>query len=243
MNNITIHVENLSKRFGMFPSPANKLKEILWSFGRNNGKEVWALKNVSFQVRQGETLGIIGRNGSGKSTLLQILCGILRKSSGKVSVIGRISALLELGAGFHAEFSGRDNVYMNGAITGLSHKEMDARFQDIADFSEIGDFMEQPVRTYSSGMFLRLAFACAINMAPDILIVDEALAVGDTHFQRKCNQKIQEFRDSGGSMLFVSHDMDSIRTMCNSAILLEKGTILESGDPARVADYYQDMVV
>ncbi len=200
---------------------------------------MWALKDVSFKVKQGETVGVIGRNGSGKSTLLQVLCGILRPTVGEIVVNGRVSALLELGAGFHPEFSGRENVYMNGAIMGLSRKEMDFRFQEIADFAEIGAFIEQPVRTYSSGMFVRLAFACAVNIAPDILIVDEALAVGDAYFQQKCMQKIMEFRENGGSMLLVSHDMTSVKTLCDSAILLDKGVVIERGDPARVVDRYQ----
>jgi lipopolysaccharide transport system ATP-binding protein len=240
MVRIAIDVKDLSKRFGMYSSPAGKLIEILSPFRRDNHK-FWALKDISFQVRQGEALGIIGRNGSGKSTLLQVLCGVLRTTSGEVTVNGRVSALLELGAGFHAEFKGRDNVYMNGAIMGLSRKEMDARFQAIADFAEIGDFMEQPIKTYSSGMFVRLAFACAVNIAPDILIVDEALAVGDAYFQQKCMEKIMEFRDEGGTMLIASHDMKTINKLCDSAILLNKGTIIESGDPARVTDAYEHM--
>lgn len=235
-----IRVKDLSKQFGMYSSPAGRLKEILCPFGRTSQK-FWALKNVSFQVNEGEALGIIGRNGSGKSTLLQVLCGVLRETSGEVAVNGRVSALLELGAGFHPEFKGRDNVYMNGAIMGLSRKEMDARFQAIVEFAEIGDFMEQPTKTYSSGMFVRLAFACAISVAPDILVVDEALAVGDAYFQQKCMRKIMEFRNNGGSMLFASHDMKAVKTLCDSAILLHKGTVIESGDPARVADAYQSL--
>jgi ABC-type polysaccharide/polyol phosphate transport system ATPase subunit len=240
MARIAIDVKDLSKRFGMYSSPAGKLIEILSPFRRDNHK-FWALKDVSFQVKEGEALGIIGRNGSGKSTLLQVLCGVLRETSGEVTVNGRVSALLELGAGFHAEFKGRDNVYMNGAIMGLSRKEMDARFQAIADFAEIGDFMEQPIKTYSSGMFVRLAFACAVNIAPDILIVDEALAVGDAYFQQKCMEKIMEFRGNGGTMLIASHDMKTINRLCDSAILLNKGTVIENGLPARVTDAYEQM--
>lgn len=243
MERITIDIRNLSKRFGLYSSPATRLKEILNPFGRRNGSEVWALKDVSFQVKHGECMGVIGRNGSGKSTLLQVLCGVLRPTSGEVGVNGRISALLELGAGFHPEFSGRDNVYMNGALLGLSHREMDLRFQEIADFAEIGQFIEQPVRTYSSGMFVRLAFACAVNIAPDILIVDEALAVGDAYFRDKCRKKINEFRENGGSMLLVSHDMKAIKTLCDSAILLDKGIVVETGHPAKVVDLYQGVDV
>jgi ABC-type polysaccharide/polyol phosphate transport system ATPase subunit len=240
MARIVIDVKELSKRFGMYSSPAGRLIEILSPFRQRDNK-FWALKDVSFQVKEGEALGIIGRNGSGKSTLLQVLCGVLRLTSGQITVNGRISALLELGAGFHFEFKGRDNVYMNGAIMGLSKKEMDERFQAIADFAEIGDFMEQPMKTYSSGMFVRLAFACAVNVAPDILIVDEALAVGDAYFQQKCIQKIMEFRTGGGTMLIASHDMNTIRTLCDSALLLNKGTVVDYGDPARVTDAYEHL--
>lgn len=242
MGGTVICVKGLNKQFGMYSSPAGRLMEILSPFRKDNHK-FWALKDVSFEVKRGETLGIIGRNGSGKSTLLQVLCGVLRETSGEVTVNGRVSALLELGAGFHPEFKGRDNVYMNGAIMGLSRREMDARFEAIADFAEIGDFMEQPTKTYSSGMFVRLAFACAVNIAPDILIVDEALAVGDAYFQQKCMRKILEFRDSGGTMLIASHDMKAVRELSDSVILLNKGTIIESGDPAKVTDAYEHMDV
>lgn len=241
MDEVVIDIKHLSKRFGLYSSPAKRLREILFPFCRKKTREVWALKKVSFQVKRGESIGVIGRNGSGKSTLLQILCGILRPTSGEVSVNGRSSALLELGAGFHPEFTGRDNVYMNGALMGLSRREMDMRFEEIADFAEIGQFIEQPVRTYSSGMFVRLAFACAVNVAPDILIVDEALAVGDAHFQQKCREKILEFRENGGSMLLVSHDMEVIKTMCDSVVLLKDGTIIECGEPDRVTQAYRDM--
>jgi lipopolysaccharide transport system ATP-binding protein len=235
---LVIDVRDLSKQFGMYSSPARRLVEILSPF-QSRIHKFWALKDISFQVKKGEVLGIIGRNGSGKSTLLQVLSGVLRETSGRVTVNGRISALLELGAGFHSEFKGRDNVYMNGAIMGLSRKEMDSRFEAIADFAEIGDFMEQPMKTYSSGMFVRLAFACAVSVAPDILIVDEALAVGDAFFQQKCMEKIMEFRDKGGTMLIASHDMKTINALCNSAILLNKGAIIENGDSAKVTDAYE----
>lgn len=240
MAGTAIEVKHVSKQFGLYSSPAGKLVDILSPFRKSNHK-FWALKDVSFEVRRGEAFGVIGRNGSGKSTLLQVLCGVLRVTSGEVTVNGRVSALLELGAGFHPEFKGRDNVYMNGAIMGLSRKEMDARFEAIADFAEIGDFMEQPIKTYSSGMFVRLAFACAVNVAPDILIVDEALAVGDAYFQQKCMRKIMEFRDNGGTMLIASHDMETIRRLCDSAILLNTGTVVEKGDPSMVTRRYEEM--
>lgn len=240
IDGIAIRVEGLSKQFGMYSSPAGRLVEMLTPFWKRYRK-FWALKDVSFQVRKGEGVGIIGRNGSGKSTLLQVLCGVLRVTSGEVTVNGRVSALLELGAGFHPEFTGRDNIYMNGAIIGLSRREMDARFEAISDFAEIGDFMEQPVKMYSSGMFVRLAFACAININPDILIVDEALAVGDSYFQHKCVQEIMEFRHNGGTMLLASHDMNAVRSLCDSVILLRKGVVIDSGDPARVTGRYEEM--
>jgi ABC-type polysaccharide/polyol phosphate transport system ATPase subunit len=235
-----IDVRDLSKRFGMYASPAGRLLDVFFPF-RQSDHKFWALQNISFRVNEGESLGIIGRNGSGKSTLLQVLCGVLRATTGHVEVNGRVSALLELGAGFHPEFRGRDNVYMNGAIMGLSRKEMDERFQAIADFAEIGEFMEQPLKTYSSGMFVRLAFACAVNINPDILIIDEALAVGDSYFQQKCMQKIVELREKGGTMLIASHDMEIIRGLCDSAILLNKGVILEKGDPTIVTKTYESM--
>lgn len=238
MDRVTIDIRNIDKRFGMYSTPSKRLQEILCPFLAKPSAEVWALRNITFQVKRGETVGVIGRNGSGKSTLLQVLCGVLKPTSGQIVVNGRISALLELGAGFHPEFTGRDNVYMNGAIMGLSRKEMDLRFQEIVDFAEIGDFIEQPVRTYSSGMFVRLAFACAVSIVPDILLVDEALAVGDAYFQEKCRQRIADFRKEGGSMVFVSHDMASVRALCDSVILLDKGIIIASGDPGKVVDLY-----
>ena len=185
-----ISVRGFSKKYRRFRNTADTLREIFHPFGKKYHDEFWALKDVSIEIKRGECIGIIGRNGSGKSTLLQVLCGILQPTSGAVQVNGRIAALLELGAGFSPDFSGRENVYMNGALMGLSKQEMDERFSSIAEFAEIGDFMEQPVKTYSSGMYVRLAFAVAINVDPDILIVDEALSVGDMRFQQKCYRKI-----------------------------------------------------
>jgi ABC-type polysaccharide/polyol phosphate transport system ATPase subunit len=241
MGSSVISVNDLGKRFGMYSKPSQRLWEILFPFIKTHGRQFWALKNVSFDVKKGGTLGVIGRNGSGKPTLLQIVSGVLCQTSGTVEVNGKVSALLELGAGFHPEFSGRDNVYMNGAIMGLTRKETKARFEAIADFAEIGDFMEQPVKTYSSGMFVRLAFACAINVAPDILVIDEALSVGDAYFQHKCMNKIIEFRKSGGTIQFASHDMDAVKRLCDSTILLSNGAVIRSGDPAAVTDFCQSM--
>ena len=233
-----ISVKNLSKSYRMYPSPAERLKEMLHPFGKKYHRDFWALRDISFEVKKGECIGIIGRNGSGKSTLLQLLCGVLPPTEGEVKVNGRISALLELGAGFNPEFSGRENVYMNGALMGFTKEEMDDRFDAIAGFADIGDFIEQPVRTYSSGMYVRLAFACAVNVDPDILIVDEALAVGDIRFQQRCYAKFESFRESGKTILFVSHSLDSIKMYCSRAALLDGGRVIEEGQPKEVVNKY-----
>jgi lipopolysaccharide transport system ATP-binding protein len=222
-HDVAISVRNLSKSYRMYSSPAEKFKELLHPFGKKYHQEFWALKDISFDVKKGECVGIIGRNGSGKSTLLQLICGVLQPTNGEAKVNGRISALLELGAGFNREFTGRDNVYMNGSLMGFTKEEMDAKFQAIADFADIGEFIEQPVKTYSSGMYVRLAFACAVNVDSDILIVDEALSVGDALFQKRCFQKMEELISKGITMLFVSHDQETIRTMTSRAVLLNGG--------------------
>jgi lipopolysaccharide transport system ATP-binding protein len=239
---VAISVKNLSKSFRMYSSPKERMKELLHPFGKKYHQAFWALKNVSFEVKQGETVGIIGQNGSGKSTLLQILCGVLKPTEGEVNVNGRISALLELGAGFNPEFTGRDNVYMNGALMGFTKEEMDERFDAIASFADIGEFIEQPVKTYSSGMFVRLAFATAINVDPDVLIVDEALAVGDAKFQFKCYGKFHEFINAGKTIIFVTHDTNAVLKHSDHAILIEKGAVLKSGDPNRVVNYYLELI-
>ncbi|MBD3768324.1 MAG: ABC transporter ATP-binding protein, partial [Gammaproteobacteria bacterium] len=200
-------------------------------------REFWALKDVSFEVKKGETVGIIGRNGSGKSTLLQIICGTLSPTGGNVETRGRIAALLELGSGFNPEFTGRENVYMNASVLGLSKEEIDARFDDIAAFADIGQFIEQPVKTYSSGMYVRLAFAVIAHVDADILVVDEALSVGDAFFTQKCMRFLRAFMKTG-TVLFVSHDTASVRNLCNKAIWLEKGTVLANGDPKDICDHY-----
>jgi lipopolysaccharide transport system ATP-binding protein len=206
-------------------------------------REFWAVKDVSFEIKKGETVGIIGRNGSGKSTLLQLICGTLSPSGGRVSTTGRFAALLELGSGFNPEFSGRENVYLNSALYGLSPQEIDARFDSIVEFSEIGDFIDQPVKTYSSGMFVRLAFAVVAHVDADIIIIDEALAVGDIRFQNKCQRKLEEFRKSGCSILFVSHSPGVIEAFCDHAIWLEGGRLHGAGKPAQlVRDYVNVMV-
>ena len=237
-----ISVRDLSKKYRRFANTADTLKELLHPFGKKYHDEFWALKGVSFEVKKGETIGLIGRNGSGKSTLLQVLCGILQPTSGTVQVSGRVAALLELGAGFSPDFSGRENVYMNGALMGLSRQEMDERFSLIAEFAGIGDFMEQPVKTYSSGMYVRLAFAVAINVDPDILIVDEALSVGDEAFQRKCYSRIRIIQERGATIIFVSHSASAVVELCNRAILLERGEVLLKGSPKKVVSNYQKLI-
>jgi len=205
-------------------------------------KEFYALHNVSFHVEMGESVGIVGLNGSGKSTLLQVLAGVLQPTSGTYSIKGKIAALLELGAGFNSEFTGRENVYLNGSILGIPHRKMEERFQEVAEFAEIGEFIEQPVKTYSSGMVVRLAFAVLTQIDPDVLIIDEALSVGDAYFSHKCARKIRQLRESGKTLLFVSHDPGTVKSLCDRAILLEKGMIVREGRSEDVLDYYNAVV-
>jgi len=235
---LAVVVRNLSKIYKIYDTPADRLKEVLNPFKKNYHRDFWALRDVNLEIPKGITFGIIGQNGSGKSTLLQIIAGILRPSSGHVEVKGRISALLELGAGFNKEFTGRENVFMQGAIMGISRKEMEARFQKIADFADIGHFINQPAKTYSSGMNVRLAFATAINVDPDILIVDEALSVGDAMFQRRCYRKIEEFQQAGKTIIFVSHGLGVVTSICTRALLLDKGKMVEIGESKRVVNLY-----
>lgn len=239
---IAVSVKNVSKKYKLFNSPKERLLEALHPFKKKYHREFWALKDVSMDIHQGQTVGIIGRNGSGKSTLLQVICSILRPTSGSVTVNGRISALLELGAGFNPEFTGRDNVYLNGALMGFSQKEMEGRMPMIEKFADIGQFIDQPVKIYSSGMFVRLAFAAAINVDPDILVVDEALAVGDAKFQQKCYQKFLEFQEAGRTIIFVTHDTNAIVKHCDYAFLLENGAVMESGKPNDVVNRYIDVL-
>jgi len=237
-SNTAINVQHVSKKFRLFSSPKERLIEALHPFRKRYHHEFWALRDVSFEVRRGEVVGILGRNGSGKSTLLQMVCAVMQATYGEVSVNGRISALLELGAGFNPEFTGRDNVLLNGAIMGFSRKEMLSRLPDIEAFADIGDFFHQPVKTYSSGMFVRVAFAAAIHVDPDVLVVDEALAVGDVRFQRKCLLQIEKIRTSGAAILFVSHSLETITSICSRAIILEKGLLVADGDPKIIAEKY-----
>lgn len=246
MAEVAISVKNLSKCYCIYDSPRDRLKQlVLPKFKRMLGetpqqyyKEFWALTDVSFEIKKGETVGIIGRNGSGKSTLLQTICGTLYPTSGSVETNGRIAALLELGSGFNPAFTGRENVYMNAAVLGLTKDEVDARFDDIAAFADIGKFIEQPVKTYSSGMYVRLAFAVNILSSPDIMIVDEALAVGDMAFQAKCMTALARIQNSGATVLFVSHDISALRSLCSQGVYLESGTIKAIGKASEVADLY-----
>ena len=249
-NDIAIEVRNVGKSYSIYNRPEDRLKQsviprlqqLLGRPANRYYREFWALRNISFDVRRGETVGIIGRNGSGKSTLLQIICGTLSASSGTVSTRGRIAALLELGSGFNPQFTGRENVYLNGAILGLSRDEIDGRFDDIAGFADIGDFIDQPVLMYSSGMVVRLAFAVQAMVDPDILIVDEALSVGDEKFQRKCFARIEELKGNGTSILFVSHSGPQIVELCDRALLLEYGERMLFNQPLQVVRAYQKMI-
>lgn len=237
MPDIAISVNDLCKQYFLYRRPVHRIFETFHPLGRSFHTSFSALSNVNFQVERGESIGIIGRNGSGKSTLLQIICGNLQATGGNVEVKGRISALLELGAGFNPEFTGRENVYLSTAILGLSRKETDIRFGQIAGFAEIGDFIDRPVKTYSSGMYIRLAFATAISVDPEILIIDEALAVGDIFFQQKCMEHMKKMM-KGCTIMLVSHDMHSITNMCNRVVVLDKGRIVYEGTPPQgVAKY------
>jgi ABC-type polysaccharide/polyol phosphate transport system ATPase subunit len=240
MSDIVIKIDDLTKIYHLYDKPVDRLKEAIMSFGRPRKyhKDFYALRGVSFKINRGETVGIIGKNGSGKSTLLKILTGVLTPSSGNIFVVGRISALLELGTGFNPEYTGIENIYLNGTIMGFTKEEMDLKLDNIINFADIGDFIYQPVKTYSSGMFVRLAFAVAINVEPEVLIIDEALSVGDIKFQQKCYRKIEEFKVDK-TVLFVSHDLIAINKFCDRTIWLNEGVIIEDGKPFEVSKKYQ----
>ena len=241
-SDIAISVKNITKKYRVFGHPSDRIKQAL-TFGRMRfHREFTALQDVSFEIKKGETIGIIGRNGSGKSTLLQLICGILKPTSGSLMLQGRIAALLELGAGFNPEFTGRENVFFQGAIMGVPKETMARRFDEIAAFADIGEFIDQPIRTYSSGMYVRLAFATAIHVEPEILVIDEALAVGDIQFQSRCFHRMQEIRKGGGTVIFVSHASEQVIQLCDRAILLEEGEILDSGAPKLIVGLYQELL-
>ena len=236
----SIEVENLSKVYKLYDKPSDRLKEALSPVKKCYHKDFYALKDLSFKIKPGETVGFVGKNGSGKSTLLKILTEVLTPSEGSLKINGKVSALLELGAGFNGEYTGMENIFLNGTILGFSHEEMEKRVNDIVKFADIGEYINQPVKTYSSGMFVRLAFAVAINVEPDILIVDEALAVGDVRFQLKCMDKFLEFKEKGITILYVSHDVNSIKRFCNRAIWINEGHLEADGDVDLVTDKYLD---
>lgn len=240
---LAIHVEGLNKVYKLYDHNRDRLFDSLGLSRKKKFREHYALKDVDLDIYQGECVGIIGTNGSGKSTILKIITGVLNETSGTVQVNGRISALLELGAGFNMEYNGIENVYLNGTMIGFSEEEIKEKLQDILDFADIGDYVYQPVKTYSSGMFVRLAFAVAINIDPEILIVDEALSVGDVFFQAKCYHKFEEFKKQGKTILFVSHDLSAISKYCDRAVLLNQGVKLGEGSPKEMIDVYKRVLV
>lgn len=243
MSDIVIRVNDISKIYQLYQNPKDRFREAVAIKDKCYHTDHFALDQISFSVEKGECLGIIGTNGSGKSTLLKIITGVLTPSSGTVEIKGKISALLELGTGFNPEYTGIKNIYLNGTMMGYSKEEMDQRMQEIVDFAEIGEFIHQPVKTYSSGMFARLAFAVAINVEPEILIVDEALSVGDIFFQSKCYKKFNEFKEKGKTILFVSHDMGSVLKYCDRALLINKGKMVKIGETQKVVDVYRRILV
>ncbi len=243
MDNFAINVKNISKVYRLYNKPIDRLKESLSISKKTYHKDYKALDNVSFDVKKGECVGLMGVNGAGKSTMLKIITGVLNPTSGNVNIDGKISALLELGAGFNMDYTGIENIYLNGTLMGYSEKEIESRIQNILDFADIGDYIHQPVKTYSSGMFVRLAFAVAINIDPEILIVDEALSVGDVFFQAKCYKKFEDFKNQGKTILLVTHSLSSVLKYCDRVILLDKGKKLAEGNPAEMIDLYKKLLV
>ena len=242
MSEQIIIAENLVKQYKLYNNPKDRLKEALFPFIKPRHVLFNAIDGISFSINKGDTVGIIGKNGSGKSTLLKIITGVIHQTAGSINVNGKIAALLELGAGFNPEMTGIENIYLNGIVTGYSRKEIDNKLNEIIDFADIGEYIHQPVKTYSSGMFARLAFAVAINVEPDILIVDEALAVGDMAFQVKCFKKFKDFKEQNKTILFVSHDLSSVLKMCDKCILLSHGQIKSQGDTKQVVDDYKKIL-
>ncbi len=241
-NNNAITVNNVTKIYRLYEKPIDRLKEVMSPTHKNYHRDFYALSGISFDVPKGQTVGIIGTNGSGKSTILKIITGVLTPTEGTLKVNGVISALLELGAGFNMDYTGIENIYMNGTMMGFSRKEMDDKLKDILDFADIGDFVYQPVKTYSSGMFVRLAFALAINVEPEILIVDEALSVGDVFFQAKCYRRMEEIRQKGTTILMVTHDMGAIIKYCDQVVVLNKGNFIAQGEPGKMVDLYKKIL-
>ena len=245
-DDIAISVQGLSKRYEIYDAPRDRLKQVVLPTLQRLAsrpvkqyfKDFWALRDVSFEVKKGETVGIVGRNGSGKSTLLQMICGTLNPTHGHIQTVGRIAALLELGAGFNPDFTGRENIFLNGSILGLCTEEISSRLGAITAFADIGDFIEQPVKTYSSGMFVRLAFAIQANVNPEILIVDEALAVGDAYFVHRCMLRLRDLQESGTTILFVSHDANAVRNLCSRAVWLADGVVRDQGNSSKVVHAY-----
>ena len=240
---IALRVDNVTKTFRIHHERASSLKQFIATGGRNRYEDFYALRDVSFEVGEGEAVGIIGHNGSGKSTLLKCMAQILTPNVGKIHVNKKMAALLELGAGFHQELSGRDNVFLNASILGMGRKEIANRFDEIVDFSGLGDFIDTPVKTYSSGMYIRLAFAVAINVDPELLLIDEILAVGDVTFQKKCMEKFVDFRTQGRTLVLVTHDGHTVREFCDRAIWLDHGVVRRDGDPADVVDEYTETML
>lgn len=238
MTEIAIRVHDLSKKYRLFNSARDRLKEALHPFSKRYHRDFWALRQINLAIPNGQTVGILGRNGSGKSTLLQLIAGVMQPTEGSIQTAGRIAALLELGAGFNPEFTGRENVVFNLQMNGLSGREIDRRLPEIQAFADIGDFFEQPVKIYSSGMYVRLAFSVATSVDPNILIIDEALAVGDAQFQEKCYSRLREFRDQGKTILLVSHNVDAVAALCDRAVIVENHRIHSDGEPKSVIDEY-----
>ena len=237
-NEDTVIVENVYKTFNVYMDKANTIKEKLMFFKRNKREKREVLKGINLRIKQGETVALIGVNGSGKSTLLKLMTKIIYPNKGKITTNGKLTSLLELGAGFHPDFSGRENIYFNASIFGLTKKEIDERLDNIIEFSELGSYIDNPVRTYSSGMYMRLAFSVAINVNADILLIDEILSVGDQHFQEKCFNKMRELKQQGKTMVFVTHSMESVKSLCDRAVWLYEGQIRMDGNTEEVVNEY-----
>ncbi len=243
MGSTAVSVETVSKRFRLYSEKYSSMKEKVIHIGRVPYTDLWALRDVAFEVKEGETLGILGRNGSGKSTLLKCVCGVLQPTAGRVVVQGKLAGLLELGAGFQQELSGRENIYLNGSMLGLSKRDVDRMFDDIVEFAELGQFIDNQVKFYSSGMYVRLGFAVAVNVDPDVLVIDEVLAVGDERFQRKCLERVKQFQKDGRTILFVSHSAELVRSVCDRAVVLSDGVVIGSGSPGEAVRIFRERLL